>query len=187
MLIDEHDVRRPNALPLRPRIVGATIDGSRAFAAALDQVLDDAVIHRCLQHVKCDIDREARHKVTVGGTRQRRLQDLELLPDLLDRVMTTSKFSRQAEFSAAWTEIHDRYTDESDLNEPTPLSLLIGFIISDIHDPFPSQILGTFSMFSDDFPGRERGIALGNPPQTLGYTRCSLSLSLCKKVLRGHR
>ena len=35
---------------------------------------------------------------------------------------------------------------------------VIGFGISDLRDPSPSQILGTSSRFSEDFLGRERAL-----------------------------
>ena len=45
---------------------------------------------------------------------------------------------------------------ESDGENDTQWSLLIGFGILDFQYPSPSQILGIFSRFSEDFLGRER-------------------------------
>ena len=49
------------------------------------------------------------------------------------------------------------------LEESTQQSLLLAFIISDLQDPSPSQILGAFSRFSEDFLGRERDPQGGSP------------------------
>ena len=65
MLVDEHDLRKPDTLPLRPRITDATVDGSQAFASAIDETLDDTVLHRCLQHLKTNVDRESRKKASL--------------------------------------------------------------------------------------------------------------------------
>ena len=77
------------------------------------------------------------------------------------------------------------YTAEKIGPSGTQWSLLIGFTISDLQDPSPSQILGTSSRFSEDFLGRER--PQGGSPRVREDPLGTSPLSLPRKSLRTSR
>ena len=73
----------------RDRVKDVMLDGSGAFANAAHQTLEGALHHRCLQHIKNNCKNEAARVVDrVSGAK--RLSDrAELLPHLLERLMTS--------------------------------------------------------------------------------------------------
>ena len=63
-------------------------------------------LHRCLQHVKTDIQKEARHKDSVTGLI--RINSLEFLPVLVEWVEWSAFLPRDEEFQSFWLEAFER-------------------------------------------------------------------------------
>ena len=57
--VDEHTKRIVDARPIRERITDVVVDGSGGFAVGCERELSSAFVHRCLQHVKSNVKKEA--------------------------------------------------------------------------------------------------------------------------------
>ncbi len=99
--VDEHAKRIVDERPIRERITDVVVDGSDRFAVGCERELSSAFVHRCLQHVKSNVKKEATTVINTD-TGEKRMKDRALLPGWLDRIMVSSKFSSPLEFHTLW-------------------------------------------------------------------------------------
>ncbi len=113
LYVDDHAKRIVDEHPIRERITDVVVDGSGGFAVGCERELPSVFVHRCLQHVKSNVNKEATTVINTD-TGEKRMNDRELLPGWLDRIMVSSKFSSPLEFHTLWLDALNRMRDVND-------------------------------------------------------------------------
>ena len=92
------------------------IDGSGGFANGCAAILPDAKVHRCLQHVKSNVKKDANKRANTKSSKKR-LNDSEFKCEIIDRMMFSSKLGFPHEFSCLSGNLISRMMDVDDWDE----------------------------------------------------------------------